>query len=249
MKEIGKTSGGLNNTFTKRPRLTQQDLPYAGTGVENDTAVLQDGWYSVNIDRHSIHVHDGVTKGGHEIPNLNTVRRLIASGVDSSIFVGTLLQVLAATSVTTGDLGVASDTGGLLVKVAGGLWSGHLGVLTTLPDNTSVLADGVRVERSVAATSVAYVLNSGTWTPTGSLIFDTLASLVSALTSDTTLRGVPATVSSLPSSLLTLGSDDLLRGSLGYGTWSTKDDIPSGPYGPGTLAYLVDGTLCQFGGT
>lgn len=235
--------------LSRRLRQTRQDYPYFGTREACDSVTLPQGWTVVDVDGKNLRVHDGVTKGGHEIPNLDKIRSMIASGSDSSIFVGTLAAVLASSATAVGDIGVASDTGGLLVKITGGLWRGHIGVVTTLPVDTAALADGVRVERSVATTSVAYVLKSGTWLPASSLVFGTLAELVSTLTSDATLQGVPATVSGLPSSMLTLGSDSLLRGSLGYGTWATKDDIPSGPYGPGTLAYLVDGTLCQFGGT
>ena len=125
MNRSNKTTGGLNNTFMKRPRLAQQDLPYSGTASENDEAVLADGKMSINTDRKSIHIHDGIRQGGYEIPNLVTIIGLLGAGP----ILGTLAELLEL-EPTLGLVGVATDTSGLLVGAAEA-WSGNLGVFAS----------------------------------------------------------------------------------------------------------------------
>lgn len=56
-----------------------------GNAEQEDGIVGADGQLRLDMSRHEIRLHDNVTPGGHRIPNIETVRQLIAFGTEGAI--------------------------------------------------------------------------------------------------------------------------------------------------------------------
>lgn len=121
----------VNQDFMKRPKQTIQDYPYSGNTEENATVVLPSGWTSVDTQLNNIHLHDGVTPGGHVLPNTSQVWNMIAQSGNSVVF-STLAEILVLEDVSHELVFVASDTDARLIYNEDNNWCGTLGNLASV---------------------------------------------------------------------------------------------------------------------
>ena len=138
-------SRNVNERFLHRPSMSLQDYPYYGNTEENATVILSKGWTSVDYEALVIHVHDGVTPGGHVIPNLGVIQGLIP---EPQIIFLTLNEILTTEAPKPDVVYASSDTDAMLVVGDLGKWCGTLGSIvseTTLDNISKTALSGGRV--------------------------------------------------------------------------------------------------------
>lgn len=143
----------VNTKFKHRPSMALQDYPYFGNTEENATVILSKGWTSVDYEAGTIHVHDGVTPGGHVILNMAQIQDLIQK---PQIVFRTLDEILGTTSPEADIIYASTDTDAMLTLNDAGKWCGTLGSFASI-----VALDAVQKTLLAGGRVTAYVQDVG----------------------------------------------------------------------------------------